>query len=60
MKSVLWGGWFLLYLCLMYENVVGIRAATFYGLCTYGWHRLGTDKNGIVYFAVEAAFVIPL
>ena len=68
MKSVLWGRWFPLCLCLMYENhkrnSIGCgllnRAATFYGLCTCGWHRLSGDRNGIVCFAVEAAYVISL
>ena len=40
--------------------MVTIRRATFYGLYTCGWHGLGADKDGTLYFAVEAAFVIPL
>ena len=42
------------------KDVVTIRRVKLYGLCACGWHRLGADKNRIVYFAVEAAFVVPL
>ena len=41
-------------------GVVAVRSATFYGLCACGWRGLGADGGEIFYFAVEAAFVIPL
>ena len=40
------------------SHVVTFCSATFYGLYTCGWHRLGVDINEIVCYAKQVAFAV--